>query len=53
MVLDQIAKDLTAVQGPRTMKEGIVHDTGEMITQYVHMSPPEDCQGKEQLVRHP
>ena len=35
MVLDQMAKDPTGMQGPRTVKEGIAHDTGEKITRYL------------------
>ena len=34
-VLDQMAKDPTGIQGPRTIKEGIAHDTGENITRYM------------------
>ena len=32
MVLDQMAKDPTRMQGPWTVKEGIAHDMGEQIT---------------------
>jgi hypothetical protein len=35
MVLDQMAKDPTGMQGPRTVKEGIAHDTGKNITWYI------------------
>jgi hypothetical protein len=35
MVLDQMAKDPTRMQGPRTVKEGIAYDTGEQITRCV------------------
>ena len=34
MVLDQMAKDPTGMQGPRTVKKGIAQDTGENITRY-------------------
>jgi hypothetical protein len=34
-ILDQMAKDPTGMQGPRTVKEGIAHDTGENISRYV------------------
>jgi len=32
MVLDQMAKDPTRMQGPRTVKKGIAYNTGEQIT---------------------
>jgi hypothetical protein len=35
LVLDQMAKDPTGMQGPRTIKEGIAHDTGESVSRYV------------------
>jgi hypothetical protein len=33
-VLDQMAKDPTGMQGPRIIKEGIAHDTGEILSRY-------------------
>jgi hypothetical protein len=32
MVLDQMAKDPTRMQGPHTVKKGIAYNTGEQIT---------------------
>ena len=35
LVLDQMAKDPTGMQGPHTVKEGITYDSGEKITRYI------------------
>jgi hypothetical protein len=34
-IFDQMAKDPMGMQGPHVIKEGIVHDTGMKISQYV------------------
>ena len=37
-VLDQMAKDPTSKQGPRTIKEGIANEYGVHLTKYVNES---------------
>jgi len=39
MVLDQMSKDPTSRQGPKTIQEGILFDTGISLTRYVILWP--------------